>query len=171
MIPANTTLASGRGRDGSRGARLFSRTFTDCPLFDVKGAGVRISGLRIHGPDPSIENDDPIHCGGKRARSRIRHDGPVRWATEIDNNELSAWPKRAWTSRAFGVRVHHNVIQFNRRHEDDGTCGDHEYGLGYGVVVGPGSVTVQANVFDHNRHDIASNGRRARTTRRRTTSF
>jgi hypothetical protein len=44
-VPANTTLASGRGRGGSFGARLFSRTFADCPLFDVKGAGVRITGL------------------------------------------------------------------------------------------------------------------------------
>jgi hypothetical protein len=56
-----------------------------------------------------------------------------------------------------GVRVHHNVIQFNRRQEHNGTC-DHNYGLGYGVVVGPGSAIIEANVFDHNRHDIASNG-------------
>src|ERR1043165_3019901 len=31
QIPPNTTLASGRGRIGSLGARLFSRTFTQCP--------------------------------------------------------------------------------------------------------------------------------------------
>jgi hypothetical protein len=59
---------------------------------------------------------------------------------------------------AQGVRVHHNVIQFNRRHEHNNTCGPHNYGLGYGVVIGPGSVTIEANVFDHNRHDIASDG-------------
>ena len=33
------------------------------------------------------------------------------------------------------------------------------YGLGYGVVVGPGSAAIEANVFHHNRHDIASDGR------------
>ena len=75
VIPANTTLASGRGRHGSRGARLFSRTFTDCPLFEVKGAGVRISGLRIHGPDSSVENDDPIHCQRWRGDRDQRHHG------------------------------------------------------------------------------------------------
>jgi FG-GAP-like repeat len=159
-VPANTTLASGRGRGGSRGARLFTRTFSECPLLDVKGEGVRITGLRIHGPDSSIENDDPIHCGGEAVAIGIRSDGPQRWATEIDNNDLSSWPRAAVEIDGVqGVRVHHNVIQFNRRHEHNNTCGSHNYGLGYGVVIGPGSVTIEANVFDHNRHDIASDGR------------
>ena len=35
-----------------------------------KGQGVRITGLRIRGPDPSIENDDPIHCDGDIAAIR-----------------------------------------------------------------------------------------------------
>jgi hypothetical protein len=158
-IPANTTLASGRGRAGSRGARLFSRTFTGCPLLEVRGAGVRISGLRIHGPDPSIESDDPIHCNGESVGISIATgDAPQRWGTEIDNNELSAWPNASiLIARILGVRVHHNVMRFNRRREHNGTC-DHDYGLGYGVVVGPGSANIEANVFDHNRHDIASDG-------------
>jgi hypothetical protein len=159
VVPANTTIASGRGRGGSRGGRLFSRTFADCPLFDVKGEGVRITGLRIHGPDSSIENDDPIHCGGESTAILLRSDGPARWATEIDNDALSSWPRAAVQIESVqGVRVHHNVIQFNRRHEHNNTCGAHNYGLGYGVVVGPGSATIEANVFDHNRHDIASDG-------------
>jgi hypothetical protein len=159
VIPANTTLASGRGRGGSRGARLFSHTFTTCPLFDVKGEGVRITGLRIHGPDSSIQNDDPIHCDGESSAIRVSSDGPERWKTEIDNNELSAWPAVAVLIQgAQGVRVHHNVIQFNRRREDHHTCGPHNYGLGYGVEVDFGSATIEANVFDHNRHDIASSG-------------
>jgi hypothetical protein len=158
-VPANTTLASGRGRDSSRGARLFSRTFANCPLFEVKGEGVRITGLRIHGPDSSVENDDPIHCGGESTAIGISSDGPHRWATEIDNNDLSSWPRAAIEINSVqGLRVHHNVIQFNRRHEHNNTCGPHNYGLGYGVVIGPGSVTIEANVFDHNRHDIASDG-------------
>jgi hypothetical protein len=159
VVPANTTLASGRGRGGSRGARLFSRTFADCPLFDVKGAAVRITGLRIHGPDSSIENDEPIHCGGESTGIGLSSDGPSRWGTEIDNNELSSWPRAAvGIDGVQGVRVDHNVIQFNRRYEHNNTCGAHNYGLGYGVVVGPGSVAIEANVFDHNRHDIASDG-------------
>jgi hypothetical protein len=157
VVPANTTLASGRGRV-STGARLFSRTFTWCPMLEVKGAGVRITGLRLHGPDSSIENHDPIHCDGEPSAIRAMSDGPARWETEIDNNELSSWPHASvQVVAAQGVRVHHNVIQFNRRQEHDGTCPT-KYGLGYGVTVAPGSATIEANVFDHNRHDIASRG-------------
>lgn len=159
-IPANTTLASGRGRAGSRGARLFSRTFAPCPMLRVKGPGVRISGLRLHGPDSSIENDDPIHCIAEAylAGVGVISATPSRWGTEIDNNEISAWPGNGvFIEGVMGVRVHHNVFQFNRREEHNGTCG-RSYGLGYGVYVGPGSAVIEANVFDHNRHDIASNG-------------
>jgi hypothetical protein len=159
-IPANTVLASGRGRAGSRGARLYSRTFAACPMLRVNGPGVRISGLRLHGPDSSIENDDPIHCVGESRLSGVEVTGPdpARWGTEIDNNELSAWPGNGVTVFGImGVRVHHNVFQFNRRHEHNGTC-DRDYGLGYGIQVGRGSAVIEANVFDHNRHDIASDG-------------
>ena len=160
VVPADTTLSSGRGRGGSRGGRLFSRTFTDCPLFDINARGVRITGLRIHGPDSSIENDERVHCDGESLAIAVSSDGPLRRETEIDNNELSAWPRAAVAvTNVQGVRVHHNVIQFNRRIEHNGTCGSHRYGLGYGVVVGPGSATIEANVFDHNRHDIASDGK------------
>lgn len=161
VVPASTTLASGRGRNGSRGARLFSRTFAPCALLRVDGPGVRITGLRLHGPDSSIENDDPIHCVFENYLSGIQVSGPsgARFATEIDNNEIAAWPGNGvYVSGIMGVHVHHNVIQFNRRHEHNGTCGSHSYGAGYGVSVDPGSAVIEANVFDHNRHDIASNG-------------
>lgn len=129
-------------------------------MLNVKGPGVRISGLRLHGPDSSIENDDPIHCiaEAKLAGVGISSDTPARWETEIDNNEISAWPGNGVRiAGVMGVRVHHNVFQFNRREEHNGTCPT-AYGLGYGVNVGPGSAMIEANVFDHNRHDIASNG-------------
>jgi hypothetical protein len=160
IVPANTTLASGRGRAGSRGARLFSRTFTKCPLLEVRGQGVRISGLRFHGPDSSIENDDPVHCEGEASAIGVRSRGaPSRLATEIDNNELSSWPfSPVVIMLTMGVHAHHNVIQFNRREEHNGTCKGDPYGLGYGVEVRSGSAIIEANVFDHNRHDIASRG-------------
>jgi len=158
-IPPNTVLASGRGRGGSRGALLSTRTYTACPLISVTGPGTRVTGLRIHGADSTIENDDPLHCDGDSSGiSVISPAGAVRWDPEIDNNEMAAWPQAAVNvGSVLGVNVHHNVIQFNRRHEENGTCG-HDYGLGYGVVVGPGSAVIEANVFDHNRHDIASSG-------------
>ena len=129
-------------------------------MLRVDGPGVRITGLRLHGPDSSIENDDPIHCVGESRLSGVEVSGPTpsRWGTEIDNNELSSWPGNGLAVFGImGVRVHHNVIQFNRRQEHNGTC-DRDYGLGYGISVGPGSAIIEANVFDHNRHDIASDG-------------
>jgi hypothetical protein len=129
-------------------------------MLRVIGPGVRVSGLRLHGPDSSIENDDPIHCISEAflAGVGVDSDTPSRWGTEIDNNELSAWPGNGVRIAAvMGVRVHHNVFQFNRRVEHNGTC-EGRYGLGYGVSVGPGSAIIEANVFDHNRHDIASSG-------------
>jgi len=158
VIPAHTILASGRGRGGSLGARLFSRTFTVCPLLDVRGNDVRITGLRLHGPDPSIENDEQVHCDGEPRAIGVFNKGapPVQRVTDIDNNDISAWSVAIDVDGVLGVQVHHNVIQFNRREENNGTCGSHDYGLGYGVVVSAGSATITANVFDHNRHDIAS---------------
>lgn len=126
----------------------------------MTGQGVRITGLRFHGPDSGIENDDPVHCNAESSAISVRSRGaPVRWATEIDNNELSSWPfSPVVITRIMGVRVHHNVIQFNRREEHNGTCSGDPYGLGYGVEVRTGSAIIEANVFDHNRHDIASRG-------------
>jgi hypothetical protein len=158
-IPPDTVLASGRGRGGSRGALLSTQTYTTCPLISVTGPATRVTGLRIHGADSTIENDDPLHCDGDSSGiSVISPTGAVRWDPEIDNNEMAAWPVAAVNvGSVLGVNVHHNVIQFNRRHEHNGTCG-RDYGLGYGVHVGPGSAVIEANVFDHNRHDIASSG-------------
>ena len=53
-IPGGVTLASGRGRDGSLGALVFSNNLTDgakfIPLLRTGGRDVRITGLRLRGP-------------------------------------------------------------------------------------------------------------------------
>jgi hypothetical protein len=68
------------------------------------------------------------------------------------------WPHAAVSARnVAGVRVQHNHIHHNRRQMRLDGC--RHYGLGYGVVVDDsGHVLVEANLFDHNRHDIASDG-------------
>jgi FG-GAP-like repeat/Major Vault Protein repeat domain len=162
-IPAGVTLASGRGRDGSLGALLRTSSFAprSCALLVARGGGVRITGLRIRGPDTGIEQGRPELCFQEPSGILAEVSGdqpPARWDIEIDNNKLLGWPYGAVrVERVMGVRVHHNLIHYNRRQEHDGTC-DREYGVGYGVVLGPGSVVVEGNVFDHNRHDIAGSG-------------
>ena len=51
-IPEGVTLASDRGADGSNGGMILSDTFDTNPLIHVTGPNVRVSGLRIKGPNP-----------------------------------------------------------------------------------------------------------------------
>jgi len=51
VIPAGVTVASGRGKGDSQGALLHSSYLATSPLFSVGGEGVRVTGLRLRGPD------------------------------------------------------------------------------------------------------------------------
>lgn len=159
-IPAGVTLASGRGKDGSEGALLYSNAFKTEPLFRVTGADVRITGLRVRGPDPKIRKE-PVGRWGKEGRKKgegntkyykwPRSDGIIATGAnlEVDNCELWGWNHVAvyLNKGADNGHIHHNNIHHNRR-----------TGLGYGVVADSGSVLIESNVFDYNRHSIASSG-------------
>ncbi len=148
VIPAEVTLASGRGRKDCQGALLFStedkrtsgRRERFC-LFRTGGPKVRVTGLRLRGPDPKVRgryqyiNSDGIEC---------RHDG-----LEVDNCEIWAWSHGGvYAVKGTGVHVHHNSIHHCQR-----------AGLGYGVVLNTAEVLIEANVFDYYRHAIAATGR------------
>ena len=51
-IPEGGTLASNRGEDGSKGGMIFSNSFATRPLICAVGPNVRITGLRLGGPNP-----------------------------------------------------------------------------------------------------------------------
>jgi hypothetical protein len=153
----NITIAQGVRLFGFRtprvaGARLFT-TSRPSPLFAVAGDGVRISGLRIVGPQSTIAEDDSSLARG------IVIDNAIDF--EISNCEISAWPSSGIyvsdssarispttnpdTIRIRGNFIHHN--QFTGRQ-------------GYGVVMGQGAYArIEENVFDYNRHAIASTGK------------
>ncbi len=161
-IPAGVTIASGRGQGGSRGALLYTTTKEKCALFRPLGSA-RITGLRLRGPDPNVEQSDPALCAKEARGIQARFSQVSRFDIEIDNNELSAWPGAAVSGEnVIGLRVHHNWVHHNRRQEHDGTCWkDGErwaYGLGYGVSISRGHALVEGNNFDNNRHDVASDG-------------
>ncbi len=151
-IPESVTLASGRGRNGSPGGLLFTDQHSADvdPLFRAAGPGVRLTGLRLRGPDPEIGDHhygpDYFLSGGVSSRFP---------SFEVDNSELSGWSHGAVVvdRGATGAYVHHNHIHHNRR-----------AGLGYGVVLGwanasePIGATIEANLFDFCRHHIASTG-------------
>lgn len=154
LIPEGVTLASGRGRDGSRGALIYSDTFhpnnSYVSLFRTGGPDVRVTGLRLRGPFGDI-GDHHYDIVGVANGIRGAHG-----RLEVDNCELWNWNKWAIDLEvAIGDHIHHNFIHHNRR-----------AGYGYGVWVrGTGTGTpparddiplIEANLFDYSRHHIGS---------------
>lgn len=157
-VPGGVTLASNRGAFGSSGALLKSDAFQTSPLIRAEGPGVRITGLRIQGPDPERRLDH-----WKRSfsgESRGGHDYYYRLPTsrgvytdfdnlEIDNCELSGWSQAAvFLSGGNDHHLHHNYIHHNQRH-----------GLGYGISHDTSFSLIEYNLFGWNRHSIAGTGR------------
>jgi hypothetical protein len=149
VIPGNVTIAGGRGRAGSQGALLYSNTLGTYPLFVTGGDGVRITGLRIQGPDPEQRTDQMTWLAAQGRYYEIPNSEGIRATTSgltVDNCEVSGWSYAAISLRegSKGNRIHHNYIHHNQR-----------LGLGYGVAVFPGAdALIEANVFDWNRHSI-----------------
>ena len=131
------------------GPLLFTRTRPEV-LLAVRGDDVRISGLRIRGPDMGVADNS----GNKRA---IAANSLVE--LQIDHNEIFGFQGTAVEIRDGAsriapvglprVRVHDNYIHHNQ----------HIGKLGYGVAVKDGAfVWIERNVFDWNRHAIAADG-------------
>jgi hypothetical protein len=162
-IPAGVTLAGDRGNRGSAGALICSDNYATRPLIRVLGPDVRITGLRLRGPDPKRHLEHH-----KRSFNTERGDGkqpheyyyklPMSVGIqtesgnlEVDNCELSGWSVSA-VSLAAGENhhIHHNYIHHNQLN-----------GLGYGIShgnIGTISSLIECNLFDFNRHSIAGTG-------------
>ena len=144
-IPGGVSLAGGRGRNGSRGALIYSNSFTENNkyqgLFATGGEDVRITGLRIRGPFGEV-GDHHYQVVMVANGVRANHEN-----VEIDNCELWSWNKWAIDlAVAGGAHVHHNYIHHTRR-----------WGYGYGIWVrGGGMAVLEANLFDYCRHHIGS---------------
>jgi hypothetical protein len=144
-LPPAVTLASGRGHNGSQGALLFASDHDTKPLFKVLGDNVRVTGLRLRGPDPDMHESAYVLPIARGISAFGYHD------LEVDNCELWAWSHAAIYLRdGEGAHIHHNYMHHNRRS-----------GLGYGVVLGgDAEALIEANVFKYNRHAIAGDGDR-----------
>lgn len=157
-IPAGVTLASNRGN--GNGALIYTNDFDfyntiahkGQPLFVAGGNNVRITGIRFQGPYQYQGTNDPT--------SSIRFKSCVEVANgrggfEADNCVFYGWPYTAVRiGRGYGSgsfqnnRVHHCYFYNNK-----------QKGLGYGVMVDWGYVSIYANTFEANRHDIAGSGK------------
>ena len=154
-IPEGVTLASNRGEGNSEGGLIFSDTFATRPLIHVTGPDVRITGLRIGGPNPK-----PCLEHHRRSFAEKRgHEYYYKFPTsdgivtdhpslEVDNCELGGWSHAAIYLRLGDKHhIHHNFIHHNQYN-----------GLGYGVSHNKAFSLIEYNLFNYNRHSIAGTG-------------
>ncbi|MDE3000272.1 MAG: hypothetical protein OXU79_14455 [Gemmatimonadota bacterium] len=155
-IPEGVTLASDRGVDGSDGGMILSDTFDTKPLIRVSGPNVRISGLRIKGPNPKrcLEHHNRSFREGRGHEYYYKFPTSDGISTghaglQVDNCELAGWSHAAvYLTAGDGHRVHHNFIHHNQYN-----------GLGYGVSHDEAFSLIEYNRFDYNRHSLAGTGR------------
>ena len=153
IIPGGVTLASGRGRGGSKGALLYSDELATSPMFLAGGEKVRVTGLRLRGPDPNRRTEQmrKLYKEG-RYYSIPNSDGIISTHPhlEVDNCELWGWSHAGVFLKrgALKAHIHHKNIHHNQRS-----------GLGYGVCLDQADALIEANLFDWCRHHIAGTGR------------
>jgi hypothetical protein len=133
-IPGGITIAGNRGVNGATGPLIYSNELNTFPLFNISGAHVRITGIRLRGPSPAEPDSIAIRVMGRNV--------------EIDNCEIFNWSYAGIAVlRAIDAYIHHNYIHNVRRP-----------GLGYPVVFDTATGIVEANIFDYYRHAIAATG-------------
>jgi hypothetical protein len=159
VIPANTHIRGNRGKarigsDGvpaSEGGRIFTTTrgLHKQGLFVTGGTNIKISGIRLEGPDPDIGTDpyDPIvGCG-----IVVYHDD-----IEIYNCEIYNWAhagihlRDVYNTSRDTIYIHHNYFHHCHRTQ-----------LGYGVGHCWARSLIEYNAFDYCRHAIAGWGKEA----------
>lgn len=154
-IPAGVTLAGDRGAGRSEGALLHSDTFDTRPLIRALGPDVRVTGLRLQGPDPKPRLEHHRRCFAEGRGHEYYYKFPISvgvWteypALEVDNCEVAGWSLGAIYLKA-GDRqhVHHNFIHHNQYN-----------GLGYGLCLEKAFALIESNLFNYNRHSIAGDG-------------
>lgn len=155
-VPQGVTLASDRGQGDSQGALIFSDAFNTLPLVRATGPDVRITGLRLRGPDPRQRLDHYNRSFAEGRGHTYYYKFPVsrgvattQSALTVDNCELSGWSHAAvFLEAGDNHQVHHNFIHHNQY-----------AGLGYGVSLDVATALIEFNVFNYNRHSIAGTGR------------
>ncbi|MDD4267147.1 MAG: right-handed parallel beta-helix repeat-containing protein [Pirellulales bacterium] len=156
-VPEGVTLAGDRGHQGSPGALLASDALRTRLVIRARGPQVRITGLRIRGPNPKRYLDHHRRAfgpGGEGNSYYYKFPTQVGISTdhdelEVDNCEISGFGHAGIVlNKGTGHRIHHNFIhhcQYN--------------GLGYGVAHDVAASLIEGNLFDWNRHSLAGTGR------------
>lgn len=155
-VPAGVTLAGDRGWKDSPGALICSDALKTPVLIRAGGPNVRISGLRIRGPNTKryLDHHRRSFAEGRGREyyykfptsNGIRTNHPK---LEVDNCDISGWSHAGvFLTAGEGHHVHHSFIHH---------C---QYaGLGYGICHDTAASLIERNLFDFNRHSIAGTGR------------
>ena len=156
-VPEGVTLAGDRGHDGSKGALLTSDALKTPVMIRAAGPDVRVTGLRIRGPNPKRYIDHHRRSFGKGGDGHkyyyklpTSNGITTRHARlEVDNCEISGF-SHAGVNLVTGDdhHIHHNYIHHCQYQ-----------GLGYGVCHNTASSLIEHNLFNWNRHSIAGTGR------------
>lgn len=155
-VPGGVTLAGERGRNGSAGALIFSDALVTRPLIRALGPTVRITGLRIRGPNGKRYLDHHRRSFAEGRGHEYYYKFPTSTgiitehaSLEVDNCDISAFAfAGVQLVRKDGHHIHHNFIHHCQYQ-----------GLGYGITHGIASSLIERNLFDFNRHSIAGGGR------------
>ena len=156
-IPEGVTLAGDRGLDGSKGAMLASDALMTKVMILANGPDVRITGLRIRGPNPKRYLDHHRRSfgaggGGHEYYYKFPTSNGIRTTharLQVDNCEISGFSQAGvYLISAEGHHIHHNHIHHCQYQ-----------GLGYGVSHHTASSLIEYNLFNWNRHSIAGTGR------------
>lgn len=165
-VGSGITIASGRGENGSRGALIKTNMHGTAPLFKLLGDNIKITGIRLQGPDTGMYydvNKKYITPKGFTRKKNFKDDfskkmdllprstGVVVLGSSniIENCEIYGWTFA-------GVSIIHpsseTVIAQNYIHHNQ------HFGLGYGVLFDRARGIVKSNVFDYNNHSVTGTG-------------
>ncbi len=156
-IHEDVTLAGDRGHGKSKGALLTSDALKTPVMIRAAGPDVRVTGLRIQGPNPKRYLDHHRRSFGEGGTG---HEYYYKLPTsngistkyprlEVDNCEISGFSHAGVDLiTAEGHHIHHNHIHHCQYQ-----------GLGYGICHNTASSMIEHNLFNWNRHSIAGTGR------------
>ncbi|MCP4256171.1 MAG: hypothetical protein GY774_01430 [Planctomycetes bacterium] len=156
-VPKGVTLAGDRGYGGSKGALLISDALKTPVIIRASGPDVRITGLRIQGPNPKRylqHHRRSFGEGGDGHKYYYKLPTSNGITTmhprlEVDNCEISGFSHAGvYLKTAEGHHIHHNYIHHCQYQ-----------GLGYGVCHNTALSLIEHNLFNWNRHSIAGTGR------------
>ncbi len=156
-VPAGVTLAGNRGHEGSLGPILRSDALKTAIMIQASGPNVRITGLRIQGPNPKRYLDHHSRAFGPGGQGhayfyRLPTSDGIKTEyghLHVDNCDISGFAHAGiYLATGSGHHIHHCSIhhcQYN--------------GLGYGICHNTASSLIEYNQFNWNRHSIAGTGR------------